>query len=205
MNTFCRGRLLMLCCFSLMSGCALPGGESSESDESAAVDGWIGQTSQAVTQSDISWWKNLWQPNRNAAILYRADQDYANPPKYVGLNCKDWARKVVSDASHGVVNLPSTRTDGIDWQWSGSNYVQNQGSISAAAPGDIVQMHRNSTGIHTAIVMGNDGTNIIWIDSNWSTPEDEKVRVRTESIAGFIAAVTAKGVQKYTVYRITGG
>jgi hypothetical protein len=204
MKTLNSLKLLRPLLFCLMAGCSAAAGVANDSDESVTVDGQIGQTSQAVTQSTIAWWKGLWQTSRDTLIFWRATSDLTNPPKYVGLDCKDWARKVVSDASQGVVSLPSTSTVS-DWTWGASPYVQNVGSIYGVVSGNIVQMHRNSTGVHTAIVYGNDGKTITWIDSNWSTPPDDKVREHSETIANFISAVTSGGVQKYTAYRITGG
>ncbi len=198
MNALYRLRfLLMFFVSNLFAGCSMPADEVD--DESAEFDGQIGQTQQAVTQADKDWWKNLWQVSRNYYIMMRANQDR---DKYVALNCKEWARKVVFDASKGVVSLPSTYPNANGWQWYGSSYVQQLSGISATLPGDVVQMNLQ-TGPHTAIVFSNDGTNVCWMESNWNL--DNWVHSRCETVTHFLNAVTIGGVQKYTAYRITGG
>jgi|WetSurMetagenome_2_1015567.scaffolds.fasta_scaffold47176_2 hypothetical protein len=190
-----------------LSACVAP--MDSTDDESADQ---IGVTSQAVTatRSDIDWWKAQGQVNRNLDILTRAYKDYSQTPKYVGLNCKEWAKKVVLDASHNVVKLPGTTSGGEGWTLYSDSHVQNLGSnIYIALPGDIVQMNvkmkDGSSTPHTAIVSGQCLTNILWIDSNFHDPEDNKVRQRSQTIPEFLSSVTFNGVQRYTLYRINGG
>lgn len=209
MRALSHSRLLLFLIPSLISGCVMP---AEETDESAEFDEQIGQTQQAATQAQKNWWKGLWQTDRNFKILVRAYQDYnASSPKYVGKNCKQWVQQVVLDASKTVVVVPTTSPNAYGWKWNSSSYVQDLGqSINNVWPGDIVQMnYKQDSGYitpHTAIVYLKSGGTIWWIDSNWNQNQpDNKVRIRKQSIADWIKHVTIGGVQKYTVYRITGG
>lgn len=186
-------------CLNLAMGCAAADVDDEVDDESIEFDEQIGETQQAVTQADKNWWKSLSQFSRNWEIMMRANKD---KDKYVGLNCKMWAQKVVLDASHGVVSVPTTYPNAYGWQWNSSPYVQKLNSIYAAMYGDIVQMNI-AAGPHTAIVLGQDGTNVCWIESNWNL--DNTVHTRCQTIQQFLNSVTFGGVQKYTTYRITGG
>lgn len=198
MNFLNNFRCLGICFFiSLIPGCA--GSADMADDESTDIDGQIGETQQAVTQADRDWWKNQTQVSRNWAIMMRGNQD---KDRYVGLNCKEWARKVVSDASHGVVSLPSTYPDPNGWQWYSNPYTSKLSSIYAASFGAVVQM-KLASGPHTAIVLSNDGTNICWIESNWNL--DSTVHSRCQSIQQFLNSVTSGGTQRYSAYIVTGG
>ncbi|GEM_PF-6305735 len=188
-----------LALLGLIAGCgASP--PADESDESIAIDEQIGQTEQAVTQAQKDWWKNLAQWSRDTWILLMA---YADNNKYVGLNCKEWARKIVLSASNGVVNLPSTTQSGSGWTWYSSPYVQQMGSISSAAAGNIVQMNLGAGNPHTAIVWSNDGSNICWIDSNYLSALS--VGIHCQTVTQFLNRVSFGGFPHYTVYQITGG
>ncbi len=191
--------VLVLFLFGLLTNCAMP----TETDEPVVIDGQIEEASQAVTQADKDWWKGLNQLVRNGLIVTRAFQDFTNPPKNVGLNCKEWARKVVSDASKGVVNLPSTSPDANGWKWSSSSYVQKLGSITSTLPGDFVQMNLGIGNPHTAMVLSQNGTDVCWLDSNWNL--DNKVTYHCQKISSFLTSVTSGGVQMYTAYHIIGG
>lgn len=198
MSLLIRFRFLLMCfAATLFSGCGAPA--EKVPDEPAEIDGKIGQTEQAVTKADTDWWKNMWQFSRNWYILTRANQDKDLP---VGLNCKEWARKVVLDASKNVVYLPQTSPDSNGWSWNSSAYTQKLQSIYWANYGDVVQMNLSS-GPHTAIIYSNDLTNICWIESNWNL--DNTVHIRCQTVDSFLKSVTIGGVQRYTAYRITGG
>ena len=54
----------------------------------------------------------------NSRIYIRA---YADNGRYVGLNCKDWVRRVVKDATGK--DVPSTSYGGWGWYWNWSPYV----------------------------------------------------------------------------------
>ena len=182
---------------SLMIGCGEPG---EGPDEANDFDGRIGMTEQAVSQTDKNWWKNLTADQRAGEIITRCIQDLN---KFVGLNCKDWARKVVSDASHGVVSLPSTAPDATGWSWYGSPYVQNVGSMANATTGDVVQMNLGPGKPHTAIVWSSNANMVCWLDSNWKL--DLTARFHCQTMQEFLNSVTSGGVKMYSVYRINGG
>lgn len=205
MHVVTHFRWLFLTFLFLLNGCAVTA--DTVADEPVELDGQTGEAQQPVTWANQMWWKNMTQIGRNSAILTRAYQDYnAASPKYVGLVCKEWVKKVVNDASMGVVTLPTTTNNGSGWQWNSSTYVKDMGkTISSAMPGNIVQMNISVDSPHTAIVYANNGTTITWIDSNWSVDLDKKVRIHSQTIANFLAMVTFGGVQHYTVYQVTGG
>ena len=152
-----------------------------------------------ATQADRDWWRALTQAQRDQAVVSRANADNT---KYVGLNCKEWARRVVLDASRGTVNLPSTLPNASGWYFSASPYLVNVGSIRDARTGNVVQVNwRLSSGAitpHTMIVTSNTADGINVIESNWSA--SLTVSRRFISYATFGSKVTA-----YTVYRVIGG
>lgn len=59
-----------------------------------------------VSSRAVNDWHSKTQDQRAGFIISRAYQDDGKPP--VGLSCKEWARKVVYEASGGAVWLPST-------------------------------------------------------------------------------------------------
>jgi hypothetical protein len=210
MKTFLKLCLIVALAFgiSVVSfGCIAPSEEEllgsdttnaqDDAQDDVEDDSSIGENEDALTWW-AQWWKALGQWSRNNTILNRAKADNG---KYVGLNCKNWARKVVSDASKGTITIPATCPGETGWYWCGSSKVQNMGSIWNAQPGNVVQM--NLPGPHTAIVSSNIGGNICWIDSNYKL--DKTVRIHCQTVAAFLKMVTINGQQKYTVYQITGG
>jgi hypothetical protein len=187
----------------LITGCMMSTQESD--DEVTEFDEFVAQTRQDVKQADKDWWKNRGQANRNIDILTRA---YKDNGKNVGIQCKPWVQKVVSEASRGVVAVPTTTDSATGWKWNSSKYVKSLGSdINSAMPGDIVQMNiKGKDGVpgpHTAIVSARILSTIWWIDSNYVGTNI--VGVHDQTVAKFLSSVTIDGVQKYTVYRITGG
>lgn len=202
MNALCHRTLLALCFTGLMTGCAAtPSEETIDLGESAHMGEQTGTASQPVTTADTNWWRGMSQALRNWAIFWRANQDLSvSSPSHQGFNCKEWVRKVVLDATHNVVTVPSTKDN--NYQWNSSPNVEVRANIYSVGPGDIIQMNRK-TGPHTAIVYSIDGTTVTWIDSNWNL--DNTVTMHSETIAHFLSAVTSGGVQMYTAYRITGG
>ncbi|MFA6308093.1 MAG: hypothetical protein WCS88_02625 [Patescibacteria group bacterium] len=166
------------------------------------------QTAESKEGDDIglsaatysTWWSNLGQIGRNQAILDRA---YRDINRYVGLNCKDWARKVVYDASKGVVTLPTTLPNASGWYFAYSPYlVGMSGGIRSVQPGWIVQINwRLSDGSitpHTFIVVGRSPYGINVIESNWCAYN--KVCTRYISFSDF-----AQKVSRYTCYYVIGG
>jgi len=143
-----------------------------------------------------TWFGNLTQSQRNSYILNRAWQDNGN---YVGLNCKEWARQVVKDASSQQADLPSTCSYPNNWAWCGT--FVDVASIWYMQAGYIVQMQLSDGGPHTAIVASvNYGTNQLQlIESNWSPPYGLRVSNRWLTIDGFNASYP-----NHSFYVVTG-
>mgnify|MGYP001591753260 CR=1 FL=1 len=139
-----------------------------------------------------NWWHNLSQSQRNSAILTRALQDNNT---YVGLNCKNWARKVVQDASSGHVIIPATAPDVNGWYWASDSYghsVGRSGMIEYAQPGEIVQMNWGVGNPHTAIVYSINSSGVYFIESNWQDKAGEgpnHVDIRFVSFSNFYSHV----------------
>ncbi len=196
--------LLALGLLSWMAGCdgeepmvtapttsVQPGGENPDVPS--------GQVDKAIpTAADKAWWRGLSQATRNQAIIERA---WVDNGRYVGLNCKDWARAVVLAASRNVVNLPSTLPNASGWYFASSPYLRPLGNIRTVFPGCIVQTNwKTSKGVtpHTFIVTatGSAGMNII--ESNWVATN--YVRERFVSFSTFESQVSL-----YTCYYVIGG
>jgi len=139
-------------------------------------------------------WHNLTQAQRNQAILTRA---YQNNGQYVNMNCKQWASRVVLDASASCVTLPLTNIN--DWYWEASPNVSGRsGLLQYAVPGEIVQMKViSSNGPHTAIVYSITSTQVTFIESNWCKPPCNIVNLRTLTFTTFYGQVS-----NYTIYKI---
>jgi hypothetical protein len=158
-----------------------------------------------VHANGTNWWHSSSQIDRNWYILNRA---YWDNNKYVGLNCKQWVQRVVSDASGGHVWLPTTANNGSAWWWnydSNGHVGQRSGSIYGVQRGDIVQMNwRQNNGSwvpHTAIVAWVDSGGIYFIESNWRQPSTEPanyVNVRYETFSNF----QYKTEGRYSIYYI---
>lgn len=139
--------------------------------------------SPASYASGTNTWHSMAQWQRNQAIVNRAYQ-YLNIN--VGIQCKEWVRKVVKEASVNHVTIPATSPAPNDWYWQSDYPYNNVVGMSTLAEymqvGWIIQM-RLSTGIaHTAIVVGNNGYGITLIDSNWfstSAPNTVKTHFLT--------------------------
>lgn len=129
------------------------------------------------TAADKAWWRGLSQGARNQAIIERAWQDNG---RYVGQNCKIWARTVVLAASRNVVYLPGTLPNENGWYFASSPYlVGMSGGIRSAQPGWIVQTNwklkvPNSNPVryritpHTFIVLSRSATGVDIIECNWT-------------------------------------
>jgi hypothetical protein len=143
-----------------------------------------------VRQSQLksaSTWHALSQAQRDQAILNRAMQ---NNGQHVGLDCKNWAKSVVWDASTNVVWLPSTNANNYTWA-SDPNIGVIPSVIEVASPGNIVQMALSSGGPHTAIIYARTYTNVTFIESNWCLPATcNTVNLRTITFAQFHSQVS---------------
>ena len=122
-----------------------------------------------------------------------------------GGQCKEWVRTVISAVTARHVEVPpNSAVVTATWIEERSGHIRSLGaSIASSRPGDIVQMiirdrDGNSIG-HTAIVGSNDGSQLLWLESNYGN--DEKVTTgRSQSISSFERSVV-RG--QYTVYRIS--
>ena len=84
-----------------------------------------------VTNAVAGGWHTWPQYVRNQAII---DETHEYNNTYVGLNCKLWVRKVVKDASGGLVTIPSTSSNLYTWN-PDSNVVGRSGLLQYAQPG----------------------------------------------------------------------
>jgi hypothetical protein len=91
-------------------------------------------------------------------------------------NCKLFVDTVVGRASNGIVVIPTTATNQYSWN-SGSSYVVNRNitDITKVGSMDIIQMYLyvSVNGVmtytpHTTINVSSDGTQMTWIDANWT-------------------------------------
>ncbi len=117
-------------------------------------------------------WHSMAQWQRNQAIVDRAYQDLNSN---VGVECKEWVRTVIKDASGSnghvpPVNIPPNNPAPYDYYWQNDPY----GNVSPVSMyiryvevGNVVQMRLASGTPHTAIVVGNNGYSVTFIDSNW--------------------------------------
>lgn len=147
-------------------------------------------------------WSSMTQAERNMAILYRADRDNG---RYVGLNCKEWVRRVLLDASGGLVYLPQTLPNESGWYFAYSRYLVGMcGGIRYVNQGWIVQMNwRRTDGViipHTLIIAGRSPSGIYVIESNWCMNNCMTVAYRWISFTDFEARAV-----RYSCYYVTGG
>lgn len=196
--------LLALGLLSLMVGCDRKEQTVTAPVEVAQVDqpdlSAPSEQGEKATDAQKVWWRSLSQAARNQAIIERAWRDNG---RYVGLNCKEWVRKVVYDASKTVVNLPATLPNASGWYFASSPYlVGMSGGIRSAQPGWIVQtnwkLRDGTTTPHTLIVTARGSTGIYIIESNWCS--SYAVCERFVSFATFESQVP-----RYTCYYVIGG
>lgn len=185
-------------------------------DPSIQEDVDVGTVEQSYTAAQ---WRALSQTARNQVILDRTAQDLG---KVVGIQCKPWVSKVVSEASTGVASVTQTVTSPTNMTTNSSGWALYQPSaytigmstnIRNVQPGWIVQMrlHDKTTHVftnpHTAIVVGKTSTGVNFVDSNYVdhkiTPN--KVGTHFMSFTDFEALTLENGVYQYSVYYIGGG
>ncbi len=182
-------------------------GRDQNSTVTAPESGRIADNDQLQTQAsaaDVQWWRNLSQADRNMIILQRA---YRDNGQYVGLNCKMWAQKVVSDASRGVVTLPQTLPTAEGWYYTYSPYlVGMSGGIRSVQPGTIIQMrYKWASGtitVHTMFVTWRSSTAFGVIESN--VPAGS-LTVGTRNNAALSFSDFERNVQQYSCYYVIGG
>ena len=115
---------------------------------------------------------------------------------------QEWARKVVLEASRGVVNLPAPLPDASGWYYGYSPYlVGMSGGIRSATQGTIVQLNwRLSSGAitpHTMIVNSRSSSGVYVIEANWTAGY---VKYRWISFSEFDARAV-----RYSCYTVIGG
>lgn len=153
----------------------------------------------AASAAVTTGWHNLSQTQRNRLILARANQDLG---RNTGLQCKEWVRQVVKDASGNEVVIPSTRSN--NYEWNGHRYVASYSRTCpprGIAPGHIIQMvwTNQSNGVtnpHTAIILSSTSSGMTWIDCNWL--RDERVRIHEVTYEQFERSTG----YRFTVYKI---
>jgi hypothetical protein len=123
-------------------------------------------STQAKAQICKAWWAMSLAEKRQA-ILATA-QSYGNG-QYVGKECKEWVREVVSRASGGSVVIPANQND---WSWYPSPNVGTYSyCVAYPSAGDIIQMRWRTdpwtTTPHTMIIYATDGGGMYVIDANW--------------------------------------
>ncbi len=149
-------------------------------------------------------WHALAQEDRNLLIVGRGYQDVGTS----GGECKDWVRKVVEEASNKEVTIPSTTDGGIGCAWYQSPDVGEDRQSRIPRPGEIIQMQLRTadrqpdTGgnwlPHTAIVANVSPTEMMWLDSNWGRPANNRtVRLHPITFQEF-----NENVLCYTLYYI---
>lgn len=180
----------------ILVGCDVTGNLPKESIAESVID-FSNNASPPVglaSSRAVTDWHCMTQAAREGAIIYRAYQDDG---KKVGLNCKEWARKVVYDASGGAVWLPSTNSS--NYYWEPHPYVYGFSSLlQYAHSGDIVQMRWKAAlnyGPHTAIIIQVSSTGVCFMELNYLN--DLTVRIRSLTHAEFY-----NQVDLYTINRI---
>lgn len=191
------------------AGCAMEvsdeATEESGVGESPPPDDEVGVAEQELTSADYAWWRGLSQIERNQAILDRA---YRDLDRNVGVQCKEWAQRVVSAASRGVAVVPLTAPDATGWYWRAGKYATRvYTNIRNVRPGWIVQMNlrltNGGTGPHTAIVVGVAASGVYWVESNYAVRNT--VQLRFQTFADFERQTYINGQYRYSVYYINGG
>ena len=153
----------------------------------------------AATASVMTGWHGLSQTQRNRLILARANRDLGRD---MNMQCKEWVRLVVKDASQNEVAIPSTRAN--NYEWNNHRYVTSYPRACpprGIVPGHIIQMvwTNQSNGVtnpHTAIILSSTSSGMTWIDCNWQ--RDEVVRTHYVSYSQFEVCVG----YLYTIYKI---
>jgi hypothetical protein len=195
----------------VLAGCAMEVGEAGDDPDTGPDPGAdappdVEVASQPLSAADAAWWRGLGQSGRNQVILDRAARDINQP---VGVQCKPWVQRVVTDASRGAATVPTTAPDPAGWYWQPNAYaIRYYGSISAVRPGWIVQMNlRKADGTispHTAIVVGVSTSGIFWIESNYDSKHPNTVYTRFQTFADFERQTYINGQARYSLYYIGG-
>lgn len=121
-----------------------------------------------LTSSAYAGWHDLTQTQRNQAIVSEASSWTTGDD---GVNCKEWVRTVVKNASDDAVNIPSS----ISYcEWGSHTYVQERNvDISSAWSGDLLQMELTSTnGPHSAVIISKQLSGLIIRECNLNLDGD---------------------------------
>ncbi len=154
------------------------------------------QVQQSRLKSSVVW-DNLTQSQKDDQIINTANLDNG---KNVGIQCKPWVQKVVALASSNHVAVPTTKTNGYEWNNDPYGHVLGRSTmIENVRRADIVQMYvytKLYSGPHTAIVVSKDANGINWMDSNWIATNTVGIHYMT--FAEFYSVTHSK----YTVYHV---
>ena len=147
---------------------------------------------------EAAGWHSSSQAYRNSLILNWAWNDYGQT---FAPNCKEWVRRVVKNASGGIVNIPSTNSDNCTWAWSQDVWGYNMSrAIQYAQPGEIVQMRlRYDPWLHTAIVSSMMSDRVGFIECNVVPKNGGKVGYRELLFSDFYSGAN---ITCYSIYTI---
>src|SRR2546423_1136356 len=94
-------------------------------------------TATAVAAT-FTWWHGLTQSSRNQCIVTAA---IAENGMVTGETCKNWARRIVRQASQNEVTIPATAASNYQWLPSPDVYAPQMClPIQNAAVGSVIQM-----------------------------------------------------------------
>jgi hypothetical protein len=158
----------------------------------------MGMASPAAHASNATWWHALSQSSRNSKILNKGLGEVGDT---TGLQCKEWVREIVKDASLNTVTIPSTKPNMYQWYpHPDVDGIPQPSPITWAAPGSIIQMKwttpNGNVTPHTAIVKSHTSSGMYWVDCNWNF--DTKVIVHFVAYSTFADRVGSS----YTIYYI---
>ncbi len=130
-------------------------------------------------------WHKATQDVRNEWIVIRGTEDIDK----IGGSCKEWVRRVVSDASKKSVDIPSSTDDECGWSSSTDVGQDKKRTIYGVRRGEIIQMRWQNAGNkkinpHTAIVYSIGSTSMKWLDSNMVKPS--QVGIHTVTFKEFV-------------------
>lgn len=158
----------------------------------------VGLIAGVVVADSASWWHGLSQSSRDNKILSAA---LSHVGENTGLQCKEWVRDVVKEASQNTVTIPATKPN--KYQWYSHPYVYGipqPSPVQWATPGSIIQMKwtapNGTVTPHTAVVKSHTSSGVYWVDCNWDY--DTTVKVHFVSYTSFANAVGSS----YTIYFI---
>lgn len=185
---------------------------TTQDSTAAARIGKPGVQAYGGSYADQQRWRNLSQAQRNSLIVQAAYNhllarggSFSTASAPTGYSCKGWVQAyVVPTASWSVASIP---TNNGACRWYTGQYVQIVGygptgvTIEGAVPGNIVQTYWPGSGLHTFIIYSTNSAGAYWIDCNYSSNQDTRLRIHYVSYSTF----RANSGGCYTVYQVIGG